>query len=434
MTTIVARPALSPWAAPPATGKPRIVIIGGGFGGLYAARKLKHVDAEVLVIDRTNHHLFQPLLYQMATAVLPPSDITSPIRVLLRKQRNTMVVLAEVERVDTGRRIVELRDGREVTYDYLILATGARHSYFGNAQWESLAPGLKSLDDAREIRRRFLLAFENAEKSDDPAVQQEWMTFVIVGGGPTGVELAGMLPDIAHFAMRRDFRRIDTAKTRVILLEGGPRILPSFPEHLSAHAERDLRELGVEVHTGAMVTRITPTAVYVGEQKYDARTVFWAAGNEASPVGRTLGVPVDKVGRVIVEPDLSIPGHPEVFVIGDLAAAKQADGSLVPGVAPAAMQEGRAAAENIIRSIRGEPREAFHYHDKGNLATIGRHKAVADFGRFRIAGWLAWWFWLFVHIMYLAGFRNRVSVLIEWAYAYFTYQRGSRLITERECG
>jgi NADH dehydrogenase len=415
--------------------RPRVVILGGGFGGLYAATALRKADADVLVLDRTNHHLFQPLLYQVATAVLPPSDITSPIRFLVRKQRNTTVLLADVERVDVDRRVV-IADGgrREFPYDYLIVATGARHSYFGHNEWEALAPGLKSVEDAREIRRRFLLAFENAEKSTDPAARAEWLTFVIVGGGPTGVELAGILPDVTRYAMVSDFRHIDTRKTRVILLEGGPRVLPTFPEKLSEDARKDLRELGVEVRTNALVTRIEENAVYVGDERIPARTVFWAAGNEASPIGRSLGVPVDRAGRVIVEPDLSIPGHPEVFVVGDLAALAQPDGTLVPGVAPAAMQEGRAAAKNVLRAMRDKPREAFHYRNKGNLATIGRHKAVADFGRIRVDGNIAWWLWLIVHILYLAGFRNRISVLIEWAYSYFTYQRGSRLITESECG
>ena len=423
------------WAAPD-PARPRIVIVGAGFAGLYAAMELGRAKADVLVLDRTNHHLFQPLLYQVATAVLAPSDITSPIRSLLRHQRNTTVLLADVHSIDTERKVV-IADGgtgvRDVPYDYLIVAAGAKHSYFGHPEWENLAPGLKSVEDGREIRRRFLLAFENAEKSDDPEEVAEWLTFVVVGGGPTGVELAGMIPEVARHGMRADFRRIDTRKTRVILLEGGPRVLPSFPEELSAHALRDLKELGVEARTGALVTRLTPDGVYVGDERIPARTVFWAAGNEASYTGKSLGAPVDRAGRVLVEPDLSVPGHPEVFVVGDLAAFKQANGKMVPGVAPAAMQEGRWAARNILRSLRDEPRESFHYRDKGNLATIGRHKAVADFGRMQFSGWIAWWLWLFVHIMYLAGFRNRASVLLEWGYSYITYQRGSRLITHEEC-
>jgi NADH:ubiquinone reductase (H+-translocating) len=414
-------------------GRPRVVILGGGFGGLTAAKTLRKAAVDVTVLDRTNHHLFQPLLYQVATAVLPPSDIMSPIRFLLRKQKNTVVLLAEAHAVDVERRVVLVDDDRrEIPYDFLIIATGTRHSYFGHEAWEAIAPGLKSLEDAREIRRRFLLALEEAEKTDDPAERDAYLTYVVVGGGPTGVELAGILPDITRRGMRSDFRRIDTTRVRVILLEGGPRVLPAFPESLSRVARRSLEELGVEVRTEAMVTRIEPDAVYVGAERIPTRTVFWAAGNAASPIARSLGVPLDRAGRVLVERDLSIPGHPEVFIVGDLAAFPQ-DGSLVPGVAPAANQEGREAARNIIRTLRGERRVEFRYRNKGNLATIGRHKAVADFGRFRVSGYLAWWLWLFVHILYLAGFRNRLSVLVEWGYAYFTYRRGSRLITEDEC-
>jgi NADH dehydrogenase len=409
------------------------VIIGGGFGGLYAARALGRAPVELTVVDRTNHHVFQPLLYQVATAVLAPSDITSPIRWMLRKQRNTLVLLDEVERIDPQRRVVIVADGeRELPYDYLIVASGARHSYFGHDEWEPVAPGLKSVQDAREIRRRFLLAFEEAEKSESEAEQHALLTIVIVGGGPTGVELAGIIPDIVKKGMRRDFRRIDTSTTRVILLEAGPRILPTFPEELAERARRDLLALGVEVRTGARVTDVGPEGVTVGDESIAAGTVFWAAGNAASPLGASLGVPLDRAGRVPVAPDLSLPGHPEVFVVGDLAAVTQPDGSLVPGVAPAAMQEGRTAAENILRIVRREPTVAFRYRDKGNLATIGRHYAIADFGRFRLTGNLAWWFWLFVHIMYLAGFRNRLSVLVEWAYSYVTYQRGARLIPDEE--
>jgi NADH dehydrogenase len=410
--------------------KPRVVIVGSGFAGLYAARALRRADASVLVLDRTNYHLFQPLLYQVATAVLAPTSITSPIRFLLRKQRNTEVLLEQVARVDTAQRVVIADGGREFPYDYLVLATGTGPSYYGHDEWKPLAPGLKGIEDAREIRHRFLTAFENAEKIDDPQEQAEWLTFVIVGGGPTGVELAGMIPDTARHVFHPEFRRVDTRKTRVILLEGGPRLLPAFPESLAEHARRDLEELGVEVHTNARVTRVTDHTVYLGDTQYVARTVLWAAGNAASPVGRTLGAPLDSVGRVIVEKDLSIPGHPEVFVVGDLAALDQDDGTPVPGVAPAAMQMGRTAAANILRLLDGKPTADFHYFDKGNLATIGRHKAIADFGRVHVTGYAAWWTWLFVHILYLAGFTNRLSVLLQWGYAYITYQRGARLITE----
>jgi NADH:quinone reductase (non-electrogenic) len=412
---------------------PRVVIIGGGFGGLYAARKFRETLTQVTVVDRSNHHTFQPLLYQVATATLAPTDIAAPIRWLLRKQENTEVLMAEVERVDPDRRVAVLSSGRELPYDYLILAAGARHSYFGHPEWEAVAPGLKSLEDAIEIRRRFLGAFEEAEKSTDEADRVAYMTFVIVGGGPTGVELAGMLPTIAQHTLRADFRNIDTASARVILLEGGYRILPTFPEDLAAHATRDLQQLGVDVRTGAMVTSIEPGAVCVGEERIPARTVLWAAGNAASPLGKLLGpkVPVDRAGRVIVEPDLSVPSHPEIFVIGDLAVMGTG-GRAVPGVAQGAIQSGRVAARNVLHSIRGEGREVFRYRNKGDLATIGRYKAIGDLGHgVHIAGFPAWLFWLFLHILYLAGFRNRLSVLVEWGYAFFTYGRGSRLITNR---
>ncbi|MEJ7813329.1 MAG: NAD(P)/FAD-dependent oxidoreductase [Gemmatimonadaceae bacterium] len=414
--------------------RPHVVIIGGGFGGLYAARALRSAVVDVTVIDRTNHHLFQPLLYQVATATLAPTDITAPIRWLLRNHRNTAVLLADVTRVDPVRRVVVTDDERETPYDFLILAPGSRHAYFGHDEWEPVAPGLKTIDDALQIRDRFLLAFEEAEKSDDLAARESWQTFVIVGGGPTGVELAGMFPDVARRALRRDFRRIDTAHTRVILVEGGPRLLPAFPEDLAGRAARDLVELGVEVRTNSVVTRIEPDAVYVGDERIPAHSVFWAAGNAASPLAQSLRAPLDRAGRVEVAPDLSVPGHPEVFVVGDLAAVPWREGKLVPGVAPAAMQGGRHAARSIRRLLRGEATKRFEYVDKGNLATIGRAKAIAELGRLHFGGYLAWAFWLFLHIAYLAGFRNRVSVLVQWAYAYFTWQRGSRLITARATG
>ena len=418
--------------SPAQARRPRVVIVGGGFAGLEAARALGEADAEVVVVDRTNHHLFQPLLYQVAMAVLAPTDIALPIRFLLRRQLNTSVLLDRIDRIDVERRLVRGESGRELTYDYLVVAAGARHSYFGHDDWEALAPGLKTIEDAREIRHRFLLAFEEAERCDDQEARQAWMTFAVVGGGPTGVELAGIVPDVTRHALRGEFRRIDTSAARIVLVEAGPRVLPSFPPALSERARRDLQALGVEVRTGAPVTLVTSEAVYVGAERLATHTVFWAAGNTASPLGRTLGVPVDRAGRVLVRPDLSIPGHPEVFVVGDLAATAGADGALVPGVAPAAMQAGRAAARNILKALRGEPPKPFRYRDKGNLATIGRHRAVADFGRFRVTGYAAWWLWLFVHILYLAGFRNRLSVLFEWGYAYLTYRRGARLITTAE--
>ncbi|HEY2852193.1 MAG TPA: NAD(P)/FAD-dependent oxidoreductase [Gemmatimonadaceae bacterium] len=412
---------------------PRVLIIGAGFGGLYAAREFRDTLTSVTVVDRSNHHTFQPLLYQVATATLAPTDIAAPIRWLLRKQRNTEVLMAEVERVDPDRRIAVLDDGTELPYDYLILAAGARHSYFGHPEWEAVAPGLKDIEDALEIRGRFLTAFEEAERATNEADRAASLTFVIIGGGPTGVELAGMLPTIARHTLRTDFRRIDTASARVILLEGGPRILPTFPEDLAAHAERDLQELGVEVRTRTLVTSVEPNAVCIGDERIVARTVLWAAGNAASPLGRLLGpkVPVDRSGRVIVNPDLSVPDHPEIFVVGDLAVMTT-NGKSVPGVAQGAIQSGRTAARNILRTTRGEGRADFRYRNKGELATIGRYKAIANFGHgVHVAGYPAWWFWLFLHILYLAGFRNRLSVLIEWGYAFFTYGLGARLITRQ---
>ena len=411
--------------------RPKVVIIGGGFGGLYAARALKRAAVDVLLLDRTNHHLFQPLLYQVATATLAPTDITAPIRWLLRYQDNTRVLLAEVTAIDPRARTVTCDDGAVFHYDYLIVASGSRHSYFGHADWEKLAPGLKSIDDAIVIRQRFLMAFERAEKSSSPEERRRLLTFVVVGGGPTGAELAGMLPLIARRALPREFRDADTSRARVILLEGGPRVLPSFSESLSLHAQRDLEELGVEVRTGAIVTRVERGTVWIGDERIDAETIFWAAGNESSPLGRFLDAPLDRVGRVEVRPDLSVPAHPEVFVAGDLAAMTT-DGKRVPGVAPAAMQSGPHAARNILRLIEHRTTKPFRYRNKGDLATIGRHRAIAQFPAFEASGHVAWWFWLFVHIMYLAGFRNRISVLFEWAYSYFTYQRGARLITGRQ--
>ncbi|HUQ21306.1 MAG TPA: NAD(P)/FAD-dependent oxidoreductase [Gemmatimonadaceae bacterium] len=411
----------------------QIVIIGGGFGGLNAARALRNVDADITLIDRTNHHLFQPLLYQVATAALAPSDITAPIRWILRRQQNTTVLLGEVCSIDTSRKIVYLDDqNREIPYDYLIVAAGSRHAYFGHEEWEPLAPGLKAIEDGTEIRRRFLLAFERAEKAKTEAEREEYLTFVIVGAGPTGVELSGAMPMIARRALFPDFRHIDTRKTRVILIEGGPRILPSFPESLAATAHKNLVDLGVEVHTNSVVTEIHPDVVCVGAERFPTRTVFWAAGNAAAPIGKTLGVPLDHAGKVLVEDDLSIPGHPEVFVVGDLALMKREGLPPVPGVAQGAIQGGKTAAKNIMRLMRGQPTQPFRYWNKGDLAVIGRSRAIADLGKVKFSGRFAWVFWLTLHIMYLVGFRNRLSVLVQWAYAYFTYQRGVRLITNLE--
>lgn len=381
------------------------------------------------MVDRSNHHVFQPLLYQVATASLAPSDITAPIRWILRRSRNISVRLAEVSTIDVAERRIHLIGAPEpMAYDYLILAPGSRHSYFGRDEWEQIAPGLKSVEDGIEMRRRFLTAFERAEATDDAAERDANLTFVVVGGGPTGVELSGAIPLIAHRALGPDFRKIDTKTTRVILLEGGPRVLPSFPESISDVAARDLRDLGVEVRVNSIVTDVRPDGVMVGSEFIAAKTVFWAAGNEPSPLGRQLGCELHRSGRVMVEPDLTIAGHPEVFVIGDLAFVIR-DGRVVPAVSPAAMQEGVSASRNILRDVRRQERVPFRYRNKGELATIGRSRAVADLPIGQLSGRIAWWFWLLLHIFYLIGFRNRLSVMVQWSYSYFTYQRGVRLIT-----
>jgi NADH dehydrogenase len=384
----------------------------------------------VTVVDRRNHHLFQPLLYQVATAGLSPADIASPIRRILRKQGNTSVVLAEVESVDVAARRAVLKDG-EIGYDYLVVAAGATHSYFGHDDWAAFAPGLKSIEEALEIRRRVLLAFEAAEREDDPARRRAWLTFVVVGGGPTGVEMAGAFAEIARHSLSREFRRIDPHTARVILVEAGPRILPAYPPDLSAHAVRQLEGLGAQVWVGMPVTGLSAEGVEMGKEHVAARTVVWAAGVAASPLARSLGAPLDRAGRVKVAPDLTLPGHPEVQVIGDLAAVVQ-DGALVPGVAPAAMQMGRHAARNVLRALAGQPPLPFHYADKGSLATIGRRSGIALFGKLRLWGFPAWVAWLAIHIFFLIGFRNRFVVLFSWAWAYFTYQRSARLIVGRE--
>jgi len=407
--------------------RPKVVIIGAGFGGLNAAKDLKRVDVDVTILDRRNHHLFQPLLYQVAGAALNPADIAMPIRHIFRRQKNAGVFLAEAIGIDTARKVVQLADG-EVPYDYLIVATGATHSYFGHDEWEEVAPGLKTIEDALLIRRRVLLAFENAEREQNAELQRPWLNFVIVGGGPTGVELAGALAEISRQTLAMDFRRIDPASARIILVEGVSRLLPSYPADLSEAAKRQLLKLGVEVRTNAKVTAIDPDGVMLGAERIAARTVIWAAGVAASPLARSLCIPLDRAGRVIVEQDLSVPGHREVFVIGDLAAVRS-DGKPVPGIAPAAIQEGKHTAKNIAREVRGESRLPFHYRDKGTMATIGRAAAVADLGRLKFTGLIAWLAWLVVHIFYLIGFRNRVLVLLEWAWSYLTTQRGARLIT-----
>jgi NADH dehydrogenase len=405
------------------------VIVGGGFGGLNAARALDGAPVEVTVIDRRNHHLFQPLLYQVATASLSPADIAAPIRGVLRKQADLRVLLAEATEILPDQRLVTLDDGSRVSYDYLILAAGSRHSYFGHDEWEQYAPGLKNLEDAIAIRRRILLAFEEAERLSDETAHRRLLTFIVVGGGPTGVELAGALGEIAHYSLARDFDTIDPATAKIYLLEAGPRILPMFPEKLARKARSFLEDLGVEVRTGAMVTAVEEDGVRLGDERIEANTILWAAGVTAAPVARTLGVPLDRAGRVQVQPDLSIPGHPEVFVVGDLATMTGKDGHPLPGVAPVAIQQGRAAAENITRAIRGEAPLSFAYHDRGNMATIGRNHAIADMGRVQLSGFLAWVAWLGIHIINLIGFRNRLVVMLQWAWSYVTWQRGARLIT-----
>jgi NADH:ubiquinone reductase (H+-translocating) len=447
--------------------RPRVIIIGGGFGGLTAARMLKRAPVDVTLVDRRNHHTFQPLLYQVATAGLSPGDIASPIRWILRRQANVRVLLAEVEQVDVARRTVHIRPGgsalpsaadeeRSLTleYDYLIIAAGATHAYFGHDEWRDRAPGLKTLDDALRIRRRVLLAFERAELEPDPERQRRLLTFVIVGGGATGVELAGAVAELSRHALAHEFRSIHPATARIVLVEGGPDVLPAFVPSLRAFALKSLKKLGVEVRTNALVTAVDDDSVHIKTQapgpmpqppgpmpqapqeSLPAGTVLWAAGVAAAPLGRALGAPVDRAGRVLVEPDLSLPGHPEVFIVGDLASVTQ-DGRLLPGVAPVAMQEG-AYVGRLVRGIsRGSQsiagnRRPFRYHNLGDMATIGRAAAVADFGRFRLTGWIAWMAWLFVHILKLTGFRNRLLVLVQWAWAYFTYQRSIRLIAGEE--
>lgn len=408
---------------------PQVVIIGGGFGGLYAARGLARAPVRVTLVDRRNHHLFQPMLYQVATAALNPSDIAAPIRSVLRKQANTQVLLAEVAAIHPAERRVSFTDGSATTYDYLIVATGARHSYFGHDNWEPLAPGLKSLEDAVEIRQRVLLAFELAEREPDPVRRHAYLTFVVVGGGPTGVEMAGAVAELRRFALRRDFRHIDPGEATVMLLEGGPRLLPTYPPSLSDKAKLDLRRLGVEVRTETMVTDIRPGLVVAAGWTIPTQTVVWAAGNVASPILRSLDTPLDNAGRAIVEPDCTIPHHPEVFVLGDAALFTHQEGGPLPGVSPVAIQMGEYTARTIQGDLAGEPRRAFRYWDKGQLAVIGRGRAVADIWKLHFGGLLAWFVWTFVHIFFLIGFRNRIMVMIQWAWSYLTYGRGARLIT-----
>jgi NADH dehydrogenase len=407
--------------------KPHVVILGGGFGGLYAARALKKAPVRITIIDHHNHHLFQPLLYQVATAALDPSDIAIPIRRIFRHQANCTVLLAKATGIDSAAKQVILSDGA-VAYDYLIVATGATHSYFGHDEWAIFAPGLKTIDDAFDIRRRILYAYEAAERESDPERQQEWLTFAVIGAGPTGVELAGALGEISRHVMALDFRRIDARRARVLLIEAGPRILASFSPILSKKAASKLAKLGVEVLAGNPVDKIDALGVSVGGTHIRARTVLWAAGVAASPVARSLNVPLDRAGRVLVRPDLTVPGAAGVFAIGDIAAFIQ-DGKPLPGVAPVAIQQGQWAAKNIVRAAAGQDPLPFHYRDRGTLATIGREAAIAERGRVKVAGFWAWLLWLFVHILWLIGFRNRFFVIAEWAWSYLRYDRGARLIT-----
>jgi NADH dehydrogenase len=416
----------------------RIVIIGGGFGGLYAAKRLKNAPVEVTLIDRRNHHLFQPLLYQVATGALSAADIATPLRTLLKNQRNARVLLGEVTGFDVANRRVILRDG-VVDYDKLIVAAGSGKSYFGNDQWMAQAPGLKTIEDATEIRRRILTAFEAAERTTDPAKVRAWLTFVVIGGGPTGVEMAGALAEIARETLQNEFHSINPSDARIILVQSGERILPTYPADLSAQAAAALEKLGVEIRTGLRVTDVQEKGVKVsareGTEFIPARTLLWTAGVQASPLGKALaeatGAAVDRGGRVIVEPDLSLPGHPDIFVIGDLAHAAGKDGAPLPGVAQVAIQQGRYVAGLIERRLSNKTAAPFRYHDRGNLATIGRGKAVADLGRIRLTGWVAWQIWLFIHLMYLMDVQNQVLVFIQWLWNFVTGGRSALLITDR---
>jgi NADH dehydrogenase len=418
-------------------GKTRVVIVGGGFGGLYAAKRLGHAPVSLTLVDRRNFHLFQPLLYQVATGALSPGEIASPLRAVVGRNRNTEVVLGEVRDLEPVNRRLILDNG-ELPYDELIVATGATHSYFGHDEWAAVAPGLKTIENATGIRSRLLLAFEQAERENDPAKRRDWLNFVIVGGGPTGVELAGALSEVANDSLRHDFHHIDPADAHILLVEGESRLLPAFPPELSAHAEEELKELGVDTRTSTRVTAIDTNGVTMtsarGEEKLAARTVLWAAGVRASRMGKVLagraGAQLDKVGRVMVEPDLTIAGHPEIHVIGDLANFSHQTGKPLPGVAQVAIQEGRYAAKAIRAKPEGKSIKPFRYFDKGNLATIGRNKAVADFGFLKVSGFPAWFLWVFVHLMYLVEFENRLLVFVEWVYNYFTHNRGARLITK----
>jgi len=410
--------------------RPHVVIVGAGFAGLEAAKILgRRDDVRVTVVDRRNHHLFQPLVYQVATAALDPSDVAAPIRGILHRARNTDVVLAEVASIDRAGRRLQLADGTSVDYDHLIVAAGAQDNYFGHPGWGQYAPGMKSIEDALEVRRRVLFAFEEAEREEDEARRRAWMTFVIIGGGPTGVELAGSLSEMAHRVLPRDFRHIDTHSARIVLVEGLDRLLPAYSEELSARAKKVLERLQIDVRLGTRVSAIDPNGVQVGNERIEARTVLWGAGVAPSPLGKMLGGPVNRAGQVEVTSELTLPGDPRVFVVGDMAAVVQ-DGKPVPGLAPAAMQMGRSAARNVLRQVHGKPLEPFRYLDKGSFAVIGRGAAVGSiFSRFDVSGVLAWFLWLTIHLLYLVGFRSRLAVLFTWGYSYLTWRRIARLIT-----
>ncbi len=416
---------------PDGNALPHVVVIGGGFAGLWATRALAKAPVRITLVDRGNHHLFQPLLYQVATAGLSAPDIAAPLRHILQWQRNVTVLMETVADIDSGAHEVRLERGDALRYDVLLLASGATHAYFGHDEWAVHAPGLKTLDDALHIRRRILSAFERAEAESDPAAKRALLTFAIVGGGPTGVELAGTLAEIARHTLKREFRNIEPRDARVLLLEAGPRVLSTFPDSLSDKARRQLEKLGVEVHTGTPVNAIDADGVLLGDERIAARTVLWAAGVAASRLARALDVPLDRAGRVPVEPDLSVPGRPDVFVAGDLASVQQ-DGRPVPGVAPAAKQMGRHVAAAIRARIAGKPATPFRYRDYGNLATIGRMAAVVHLGKLKFSGALAWWFWLTAHIFFLIGFRNRLVVMLNWTWAYWSYQRAARIILGRD--
>jgi len=428
LTTLSALPSVLSSPERQRSGQPRVVIVGAGFAGLSAAKALAGAPVDVTVVDRRNYHLFQPLLYQVATAALSPADIATPIRGILRKQRNTTILLARVTGIDVAARIVET-DGRQIPYDTLLVATGARHAYFGRDEWEGVAPGLKKIEDATDIRRKILIAFERAETSDDQAERRRLLNFVIIGAGATGVELAGAIAELGRKALASDFRNIDPRETRVVLVEAGPRVLPAFPERLSATAKRALETLGVEVRLGKPVTGCDEGGIIVDGERIEARTILWAAGVAASPAAKWLSAEKDRADRVIVGPDLTLPGHPEIFVLGDTALVPDAAGKPLPGIAPVAKQQGFYAARLIRARLAGKALPAFRYRHLGSMATIGRKVAVADFGRVTMSGRIAWLLWGVVHVCFLIGFRNRLAVLLDWLWAYVTFQRGSRLIT-----